>query len=132
MTRIACPVALHPDGGERRIAICLHPQAGPQLMKAVVGAKEDPTAAAARVLYVQSVLETRAVLPIGTAQTVAEDAEWHFALCRIVPPVRDRWQHLPKGETHPHQFIWMPLDGQAAAGFDDKDLRALEWIRATL
>lgn len=130
MTDIACPMALHPDGAARRIAICLHPHTGPQLMKAAFDA--DPAGSAARALYSMSMLETRAALPIGTAPDIAPETLWHFALCRIVPPVRERWQHLPKGTTDLLQFTWMPLDTPPLDGFDTADLRALDWIKAAL
>lgn len=130
MKQTACPVALHPDGATRRIAICLHPQTGPQLMKATAGA--DPAGTAARALYALSMLETRAAIPIGTAPEIAPDTQWHFALCRIVPPVRENWQHLPKGTGDLLKFTWMPLDAAPMDGFDAADLRALDWIRAAL
>jgi hypothetical protein len=131
MKLFACPVALHPDGSERRIAICLHPQAGPQLIKGPITAEDETTGAAARALFALSALETRAALPIG-ASDITSTAHWHFALCRIVPPVRERWQHLSKTDGVLLQFTWMPLDEAPIAGFDAADLSALAWIKGAL
>ena len=133
MRHVACPVALHPDGGQRRIAVFKHPLAGLQLVKGAIHAEELPAAAAARELFEESGLETRAALPIGTSGSILEGEQWHFALCRIVPPVRDRWQHLCKdGGGQLFQFKWMPLDASAQSGFEPRDLRALDWIRGAL
>lgn len=129
MKLIACPVALHPDGVTRRIAVCQHPTTGLQLVKAEAASTPEATQTAARTLYAMSMLETRAALPIGTSRDIDAASLWHFALCRIVPPVREQWKHL-HGD-HLLHFTWMPLDA-SLHGFTTLDLRALEWIRATL
>ncbi|WP_299025378.1 hypothetical protein [uncultured Sulfitobacter sp.] len=131
MRLVACPVALHPDGGIRRIAICQHPTQGLQLLSAPSDTEQAATATAARHLYAVSGLETRAALPIGTSPDIQPDAHWHFALCRIVPPVRDRWQHLCAHSSQLLQFSWISLDA-AVDGLDAKDARALDWIKTTL
>lgn len=133
MNAVACPIALHPDGATRRIAVFEHPRAGMQLVKGYIRPSEQPAAVAARALYEQSGLETRAALPIGSTANNQSDEIWHFALCRIVPPVRDRWQHLCVDDSgHLFKFAWMPLDTPPPQEFDERDLRALDWIRATL
>jgi hypothetical protein len=132
MNLVACPVALHPDGAQRRIAVCLHPQHGLRLISTAVAGQDDPTDVAARILYALSALETRAALPIGSTPDITEGDEWHFALCRIVPPVRERWQHLSKADNALLQFTWMPLDDPPIAGFGASDLRALAWLKAAL
>ena len=133
MRQVACPIALHPDGGLRRIAAFEHPRAGLQLVKGGVRAGEAPAAAAARELFEEAGLETRAALLLGQSGDIADGACWHFALCRVVPPVRDRWQHLCADDGgHLFRFFWLPLDETAPDGFDPVYLRALDWIRGAL
>ena len=131
MKIIVCPVALHPDGATRRIAISQHPTEGLQLLKANEPTRQDSAGCAARALYAMSALETHAALPIGTSPDIETSAEWHFALCRIVPPVRERWKHLHAEAGILLHFSWMPLD-EEIEGLTPQDLRALDWIRATL
>lgn len=131
MKIIACPVALHPDGATRRIAVCLHPTEGPQLVKTTASSPQDATGIVARALYAMSALETRAVLPMGTSPDIAVDSVWHFALCRIMPPVREHWKHLHAETSTLLHFSWMPLDA-ALEGLSPQDMRAIDWIRATL
>ncbi len=133
MRQVACPIALHPDGVVRRVAAFEHPQAGLQLVKGGVQEGEAPAAAAARELYEEAGLETRAALLLGRSEDIAPDEVWHFALCRIVPPVRERWQHLCADDGgHLFRFFWLPLDAPAPAGFEARYLRALDWIRAEM
>lgn len=132
MRAVACPIALHPDGAQRRIAVLLHPLAGMQLVSANIPGTENPAAAAARALYAHSGLETRAALPIGTSSDIHTNEHWHFALCRIVPPVRDQWQHLHSEGEHLLKFSWMPLDRPVLDGFASHHIRALDWIKAAL
>ena len=130
MRQVACPVALHPDGAPRRIAVFAHPQSGWQLVKGGINPDEAPAAAAARELFEESGLETRAALPIGQSDTIRKGERWHFALCRIVPPVRARWQHLCADDGgHLFVFEWMSLETEVTHDFDPLFLRALDWIR---
>jgi hypothetical protein len=129
MKQIACPVALHPDGATRRIAIFQDPTGSLQLAHTIAPSPQDATGSAARLLYAMSALETRAALPIGTLATSTE--MWHFALCRIVPPVRDQWKHLHAETGTLLHWTWMPLDAPLE-GLRPQDTRALEWITATL
>lgn len=131
MKIIACPVVLHPDGALRRIAVLQDPSGDLQLVKAAAPDPEDATGAAARALYAMSALETRAALPIGTSNTINADEVWHFALCRIVPPVREQWKHLDANSSKLLHFSWMSLDA-SFDGFCAQDKRALDWIKATL
>ena len=129
MKQIACPVALHTDGATHRIAVYQDPTGGLHLAHTITPSSQDATGIAARLLFAMSALETRAALPIGTAATSAE--MWHFALCRIVPPVREQWKH-PHAETGTLlHWRWMPLDAPLE-GLSAQDTRALEWIKATL
>ena len=133
MRQVACPIALHPDGGTRRIPAFAHPQAGLQLVKGGIRPGEAPQAAAARELFEEAGLETRAALPIGHSEGIVAGACWHFALCRGVPPGRARWQHLCADDGgHLFRFFWLALDEDVPDGFDPQFLRALDWIRATL
>lgn len=131
MRHIACPVALHPDGGLRRIAMCLHPENGPQLLQTSVGDPTQASGTAARVLFARSALETRAALLIGTSTDINPDEIWHFALCRIVPPVREQWQHLDPTSGALLRFSWTTLDAPPN-DLSAPDARALDWIRTTL
>lgn len=129
MINKACPVALHPDGAPLRIPVFAHPLAGLQLVKGTVNPNEDPTHAAARELFEESGLETRSAIPLGTCE-IAGDT-WHFALCRLAPPVRDRWQHFCKDDGgYLFKFHWHPLDTpiELPAPYQS----ALDWIRAQL
>lgn len=133
MRQVACPVALHPDGSLRRIAIFEHPKAGLQLVKGGIQAGEHPTAAAARELFEESGLETISAIPVGTSPDIQHGEVWHFALCRIKLPVRDQWQHHCADDGgHLFRFSWMPLDAAPQSGFEQRYLRALDWIRSTL
>ena len=131
MIHKACPVALHPDGAPLRIPVFEHPQAGLQLVKGTIEPGEDPTRAAARELFEESGLETRAAIPMGTAQI--NDQTWHFALCRLAPPVRDRWKHFCKddaknGEGHLFKFHWHDINAPLPQPYQ----QALDWIRSQL
>lgn len=131
MKIIACPVALHPDGAVQRIAVLQDASGAQQLVKATAPTPEEATGTAARALYAMSALETRAALPIGTSDLIDPDEVWHFALCRIVPPVREHWKHLRENSSELLHFGWIPLDA-SVHGFSAQDKRALDWIRATL
>ncbi|MEL6701437.1 MAG: NUDIX domain-containing protein, partial [Pseudomonadota bacterium] len=107
MTARACPVALHPDGGVLRIAAFRHPLAGLQIPKGRIEPGEDATRAAARELFEETGLETVAAVPMGSTQIT--DQEWHFALCRVKPPVRDQWRHLCADDGgHLFDCFWQP------------------------
>ncbi|WP_415921433.1 NUDIX domain-containing protein [Tateyamaria sp. SN6-1] len=133
MRQVACPVALHPDGAVRRIPVFEHPQAGLQLVKGGVEPEERPERAAARELFEEAGLETRAALLLGQSDDIVTGERWHFALCRIVPPVRDRWQHLCADDGgHLLRFSWVALDAPAPEAFALKYTRAFDWIRTAL
>ena len=133
MRMVACPVALHPDGMPRQIAPFEHPNADLQLAKGGINPGETIAAAAARKLYEESGLDTRAALPPGNARDIYPDQKRHFALCRIASPVRARWQHHCADDGgHLFKFQWMPLDASRLAGFESRFLRAFDWIRNTL
>lgn len=130
MNAVACPVALHPDGAPRRVPAFQHPTAGLQLVKGGIKAGETPQAAAARVLFTQSGLETRSALPIGISPDIQPDSEWHFSLCRVVPPVRDHWAHLcADNDGHLLTFRWLDLDDSIPSDMHEALQNALEWMR---
>ncbi len=129
MKQIACPVALHPDGATRRIAVYQDPTGGLKLAHTITPSPQDAAGKAARLLFAMSALETRAALPIGTLATSSQ--MWHFALCRIVPPVREQWKHLHADAGTLLHWTWMPL-GAPLAGLGPADTSALAWIRSTL
>ncbi len=130
MTQKACPIALHPDGLPRRIPAFEHPKAGLQIVKGTIKPGEAPERAAARELFEESGLETRAALNLGQSDAIVEEQVWHFALCRIVPPVRDRWQHFCADDGgHLFKFFWLGLDDPIPEGFASPFQRALHWIR---
>lgn len=129
MKHFACPVALHPDGAPRRLAVATYPLTA--LVRAEVPDGIRPEAAAAHALYDISGLETRAALLLGTSDDIVAGERWHFALCRTVPPVRDRWQNAgPDGTVH--RFGWLALDVAAPEGIAQSQQRALDWIRTAL
>ncbi len=133
MRRVAWPVALHPDGAPRRIPAFAHSMAGLQLIKGGIRPQERPQAAVARQLFEESGLETRAALPIGQSTGIVGGECWHFALCRLVPPVRDQWQHLCADDGgHLFRFFWLDLDADTPEGFDPHHARVHQWIRAAL
>lgn len=129
MIQKAVPVALHPDGAPLRIPAFEHPTAGLQLIKGTVNKGERPEHAAARELIEESGLETRAALMLGTSDTIAEGQMWHFALCRVVPPARDRWQHFCRDDGgHLFKFFWLSLQEPMPDGFDPLFHRAAAWM----
>jgi hypothetical protein len=132
MKHICCPVAMHPDGGVRRIPISHMAQSRLSLVSVTLEAAVDTPGEAARALYSQSGLETRAALPIGTSTAIAAGQTWHFALCRVVPPVRTRWQHLWGNMDDVVQFSWLSLDSALPDGLHADDRAAIEWIKAAL
>lgn len=132
MIHKACPVVLHPDGAPLRHLLLHHPQAGTQLVKGTVNPDEDPTRAAMRELFEESGLEAVAATPLGTSDTIQSDERWHFALCRVKPPVRDRWQHhCPDDGGHLFQFSWYTLT-DPSPNMDPRFQNALRWINQTL
>lgn len=131
MIHKACPVALHPDGAPLRIAVFRHPQAGLQLPKGTVKQDEHPTRAAARELFEETGLETLSAISLGQSDTIVEGERWHFALCRIKPPVRDRWRHHCTDDGgHLFECFWQPLD--KSADLPDPYSSALDWIAAEI
>lgn len=129
----ACPIALHPDGTPRRIAAFSHPQAGAQLVKGTIEPGEVPARAAARELFEESGLETRTAMSIGQSDQIVADETWHFVLCRIVPPVREAWQHHCADDGgHLFRFFWQPLDTDMPPEFGLPFQNAVRWIRANL
>ncbi|MBD3664621.1 NUDIX domain-containing protein [Sulfitobacter aestuariivivens] len=129
---VSCPVALHPDGAPQRLPILAHPSDGLHLITGHIRNGERADASAARALFEQSGLETRAALVLGQSDAIVDDEHWHFALCRIAPPVRARWQHpCPDGGGQPHRFEWITL-AQARSTLQGPCQRALNWIEAAL
>lgn len=129
MRLVACPVALHPDGAPRRLAIATHPQ--PALVHADIAPDARPENTAAQALYAIGGLETRAALLLGTSDDIVAGERWHFALCRTVPPVRAQWQNAsPDGTLQ--RFGWLALDDTLPEGTMDSHSRAIDWIRAAL
>ena len=133
LRQVACPVALHPDGAPLRLPVFAHPLAGLQLVKGGIRAGEHPPAAAARELFEESGLETRAAIAIGQADDIQDGAVWQFSLCRIAPPVRTQWAHLCADDGgHLLRFHWHALDAADPAEMDPMFCRALAWIRKAL
>lgn len=130
---VACPVALHLDGVPRRIAGFEHPQAGLQLVKGGIKPGERPEQAAARELYEESGLETRAAIHLGQSTEIAADSRWHFSLCRLAGPLREQWQHRCADDGgHLFRFFWIDLDAPLPKGFATPFQRAFDWIRGSL
>jgi len=131
MIHKACAVALHPDGAPLRVAAFRHPQAGLQLPKGSVEQDENPTRAAARELFEETGLETISAIPLGQTETIVSGEIWHFALCRVKPPVRDQWRHLcPDDGGHLFECFWHPLTG--AEPFPAPYNAALHWVAQEL
>ncbi len=109
-----------------------HPSAGLQLVKGTVEPGEDPTRAAARELFEEAGLETVAATPMGASETIQPGEVWHFALCRVRPPVRDNWQHLaPDDGGTLFRFSWLELDADHTE-MEARYSRALKWIQNAL
>lgn len=129
MRLVACPVALHPDGAPRRLAIATHPQLA--LVHADIAPDARPENTAAQALYAIGGLETRAALLLGTSDDIVAGERWHFALCRTVPPVRAQWQNPdPNGTLQ--RFGWLALDDALPDDVSQLHRRALDWIKAAL
>ena len=132
MIHKACPIALHPDGTPLRLAAFTHPQAGLQLVKGTIEPGENPAKTAARELFEESGLETKSAIFIGDSTDIAPDQHWHFALCRVAPPVRDKWQHVCADDGgHLFKFHWHDLDAPAQ-GLARPYQNALDWIKTHL
>lgn len=128
----ACPIALHPDGAPLRMAAFDHPLAGRQLVKGTVETGENPAKAAARELFEESGLETKSAILIGDSADIVQGQLWHFALCRVAPPVREAWQHFCDDDGgHLFRFFWHPIDA-APTGFATPYQTALGWISTHL
>ncbi|MEL7090110.1 MAG: NUDIX domain-containing protein [Pseudomonadota bacterium] len=133
MRQVVCPVALHPDGAPMRIAAFAHPQAGLQIVKGGLRTGERPEQGAARELFEESGLETRSAILLGVSDDIYAGERWHFALCRIKPPVRAQWQHLCADDGgHVFRFFWQDLATDPPAAFEARYRRALHWISNTL
>lgn len=132
MIEKACPIVLHPDGAPLRHLLLRHPQAGLQLVKGTVKPNEDPARAAMRELYEESGLETVSATPVGVSDHITNGERWHFALCRVKPPVREAWQHFCADDTgHLFQFSWRSLVHPLPT-MDARFQAALHWIRNAL
>ncbi len=124
----ACPIALHPDGAPLRIAAFTHPQAGLQIVKGTIEARENPAKAAARELFEESGLETKSAISIGESEDISEGQTWHFAICRVAPPVRESWQHYCQDDGgHLFKFFWHPLNADPT-DFALPFQNALNWV----
>jgi len=132
MTAVACPVALHPDGAPRRIAMYLDAGSLLHAVREPLTPNALPQAIAARTLYDQSGLETRAALPFGTSDSIEQNILWHFTLCRIVPPVRNHWKHPAPDGSGLLQFYWICIDGPAPYPVSGSTRNVLAWLQATL
>ena len=134
MTRlVACPIALHPDGAPLRLPVFRHPKAGVQLVKGGIRAEEAPAAAAARELFEESGLETRSALLLGQSTEIAPGELWHFSLCRVVPPVRDRWAHFCADDGgHRFEFHWHDISTPLPAPCHETFENALTCIRGLI
>ncbi|MEM6595498.1 MAG: DNA mismatch repair protein MutT [Pseudomonadota bacterium] len=132
MIHKACPIGLHPDGAPLRVAAFVHPKAGLKLVEGPIEPGELPARAAARALFEGSGLETKSAIIIGESLDIARDQHWHFALCRVAPPVRDRWQHFCKDDGgRLFKFFWQDLNA-SRDGFDEPFRNALDWITKEL
>lgn len=130
---VACPVALHPEGFPRRIAVFEHPQAGVKLVTSGFSASLRPEQAAAQRLFDTSGLETRAALSLGVTTDIEPGQRWHFSLCRLAGPVREVWQHHSKGDdAQLLRFFWIALDDPTPQALDAPFDAAVSWIRGAL
>ena len=84
MRLVACPVALHPDGAPRRLAIATKPQLA--LVHTDIAPDARPENTAAQALYAIGGLETRAALLLGTSDDIVAGQRWHFARCHRCAP----------------------------------------------
>ncbi|MEM9584495.1 MAG: NUDIX domain-containing protein [Pseudomonadota bacterium] len=114
------------------MAVFEHPRAGFQLVKGGIKSNESPEAASARELFEESGLETRATLALGQSGKIADEQLWHFTLCRIAPPVRDRWQHFTRDDGgHLFRFHWLNLQDQTP-DWHPHFQAAINWIKAAI
>jgi len=119
MKQIVCPVALHPDGDPRRIALVQG-----QTLPPFTEFTHDAVPTAARHLFSQLGIETRSAIPIGMSTDIMKGCAVHFILCRVAPPVRPLWKHQQPNGTlvtgHWVDFDTLPPNGLT------------RWIKATL
>ena len=128
MIEKAWPVALHPNGAPLRLVAFDHPQTGLQLPSGPLLTDEHPERAASRILFETTGYETIATLALGTLETGGQ--LWHFTLCRLKPPIRDRWQHACKTDGGALlKGRLLPLDSDA---LQEPHKTAQAWIRAAL
>ncbi len=133
MKQVACPVALHPDGTPRRLAMYEGAQGLMRLVTGPITAGGHPEASAARELFDQAGLETQATMMLGTKDMGPGAGNWHFVLCRIKPPVRMRWQQAYRAaQSQLRRFGWVDLDAMDEGAVGEDDLRALHWIKDAL
>jgi hypothetical protein len=131
MTRhVICPVALHPDGAPLRIPAFKHPKSGLQIIKDDFQQPAHAAHTAAQTLFNVSSLETRNALLIGQSENIQTDTIWHFALCRLAPPVRRAWQHLNRDDKTLLKFQWIEVSNPPL--LHDIDTSALSWMEKTL
>ncbi len=131
MSTKACAVALHPDGGPLRLAAFRHPLAGLQLPKGTIDPGEHAVRAAARELFEETGLETLSAVSLGSSAEIVDGQIWHFALCRVKPPVLDRWRHLCADDGgHAFDCFWHPLTDRT--GWERPFTTALDWIKGAM
>jgi 8-oxo-dGTP pyrophosphatase MutT (NUDIX family) len=133
LRQVVCPVALHPDGMPLRLPVFEHPIAGLQLVKGGIGPAEPPQTAAARELFEESGLETRSALLLAQSDQIQSGTVWHFALCRIAPPVRTAWaHHCTNDGGHLFRFHWHEVAQDLPKDTHPMFQNALAWIEAAL
>ena len=128
LRKVACPIALHPDGAPQRVPLFEPPQTGTQLVKGDINVGARPETAAARKLFEESGLETRAALLLGQSDAIQEGAIWYFSLCRLARPVRPEWSHFCKGrDGYLLRFHWHDLSDAAPSRCHVQFHNALSW-----
>ncbi|MEO0485415.1 MAG: NUDIX domain-containing protein [Pseudomonadota bacterium] len=128
----AVPLVLHPGGAPLRVLAFTHPLAGAQIVKGTVEPREAPARAAVRELWEEAGLTAIAALPLAVREDVRDGERWHFVLCRIRPPVRERFQHYCKDDGgHLFRFFWHKLEAQPGP-FQPPFDRVLEVVQEML
>jgi len=131
LRHLLVPIALHPDGIPLRLPAhettngslrLIHgPEPVPQRTSRALGA--------AQLLFHATGLETRDARFIGHDEGRLEHGTmWHAYLCRIKPPVRDRWKHVAPGGMR--ILRWCRIDSELT--LSDADAACLRWIRSLL